>query len=68
MENLETDANDALRLADVFRHLIGKREPVYGWEFTGKRLDCGTLEGFCEAERELRKHEVRNGKSAKKRQ
>ena len=54
---LATDADDALRLADVFRAMIARGEEVHGWEFTGLRLDCGTLEGFKNAEQILKKKE-----------
>jgi UTP--glucose-1-phosphate uridylyltransferase len=56
-ESLTTDEHDALRLADVFRAMIARGEKVCGWQFTGLRLDCGTLEGFYEAERILKERE-----------
>lgn len=39
-----------LWLTDAFRLEIARRGKLYGWEFPGKRLDCGTLEGFRKAE------------------
>lgn len=36
--------------------IIGKK--IYGWEFVGKRLDCGTLEKFQKAQLLLKKMKV----------
>jgi UTP--glucose-1-phosphate uridylyltransferase len=49
--------NDALRLADVFRPMLKQGKRVYGFEFRGTRLDCGTIQGFEHAERVLRRRE-----------
>ena len=46
--------NDALLLTDGFADRFAKKEPVYGWEFPGMRLDCGTLKGLEKAEELLR--------------
>jgi len=70
-DKLKSEENDALRIADVFRSSLAQGETIYGWQFTGRRLDCGTLEGFYEAERTLKEHEKkekkRTGKQTKKR-
>lgn len=42
-------ANDGeIRLSEAFKMLL-KRKPVYGYEFKGKRYDCGTKIGFLKA-------------------
>ncbi|MFH0890644.1 MAG: sugar phosphate nucleotidyltransferase [Candidatus Liptonbacteria bacterium] len=33
---------------------FNKGLPIYGWEFTGDRLDCGTLEGLDKAEQYMK--------------
>ena len=40
--------DDEVRLADAFKLLL-RRKPVYGYEFEGKRYDCGTKLGFLKA-------------------
>ena len=45
--------NDALRLIAGFQTELKNKRPVHGFEFKGRRLDCGTLEGFYEAEKVL---------------
>jgi UTP--glucose-1-phosphate uridylyltransferase len=40
--------DDEIRLADAFKLLL-RRKPVYGYEFEGKRYDCGTKLGFLKA-------------------
>ncbi len=54
-KHLREERHDALRLADVFRAMLLRGDPVYGYEFKGKKLDCGSLEGFARAERFLRR-------------
>ena len=53
---LRAEQHDALRLADVFRGMLRRGEPAYGYAFRGTRLDCGSLEGFARAEEFLRQH------------
>jgi UTP--glucose-1-phosphate uridylyltransferase len=40
--------DDEIRLADAFKLLL-RRKPIYGYEFEGKRYDCGTKLGFLKA-------------------
>ena len=40
--------DDEVRLADAFKLLLRKK-PIYGYEFEGKRYDCGSKLGFLEA-------------------
>ena len=46
---------DALRLAHVFGFQIKKGKKVFATQLTGKRLDCGSIEGFREAEKFITK-------------
>ncbi|MEY4731853.1 MAG: UTP-glucose-phosphate uridylyltransferase [Candidatus Parcubacteria bacterium] len=55
--DLVSTENDALRLADVFRAMLKQKKRVCGFEFRGRRLDCGTLEGFRNAERVMHRLE-----------
>lgn len=49
LEKIKPQGNgDEIRLADALKNLLKKR-PVYGYEFTGKRYDCGSKLGFLEA-------------------
>jgi UTP--glucose-1-phosphate uridylyltransferase len=41
---------DAVPLTDAFIRQIKSGADIYGWEFKGERLDCGTLAGLEEAE------------------
>ncbi|RJP44176.1 hypothetical protein C4587_02205 [Candidatus Parcubacteria bacterium] len=52
-DSLPHPGNDALPLAVALQveFIVGGR--VYGWEFAGKRLDCGTIEGLRSAEKAL---------------
>jgi len=54
-DSLPVAGFDALPLAVALQveFIIGGR--VYGWEFQGKRLDCGTVESLDRAEEFLRK-------------
>lgn len=45
---------DALPLTSGFHHELAEGKKLYGWEFPGKRLDCGTLEGLKKAEEFLK--------------
>ena len=55
-KQLTAEHHDALRLADVFRAMLLRGERAYGYEFSGTRLDCGTIEGFAHAEAFIKKH------------
>lgn len=46
---------DALRLTRIFARYCAEGKNIYGWEFPGTRLDCGTMEGFERAEQFLKK-------------
>ncbi len=50
---------DALRIIDGFQRELVEHRHVYGWEFSGKRLDCGNLEGYYGAEEYLRRKKGR---------
>ncbi len=42
--------NDGLMVTDAFKEMLRAGRPMYGWEFPGVRLDCGTLDGLKQAE------------------
>jgi UTP--glucose-1-phosphate uridylyltransferase len=42
--------DDALLLVAAFEELIAGSLPIYGWQFPGTRLDCGTIAGFERAD------------------
>lgn len=42
--------NDSLLITDALTREIERGGQLYGWEFPGVRLDCGTLEGLQYAE------------------
>lgn len=46
--------SDCLPLTDAFDLALKKRKKIFGWEFRGKYLDCGTLEAFKKAETYLK--------------
>jgi UTP--glucose-1-phosphate uridylyltransferase len=50
--------NDALRIIRAFQSELAAGRPAYGWEFSGLRLDCGTLDGFYHAEAVLKRHSL----------
>ena len=45
-------AGGEIQLTDGIARLM-TREAVYAWEYSGKRYDCGSKEGFLEATVEL---------------
>ncbi len=45
-----TQADDALMITDALLKSLTAGEPLYGFEFSGTRLDCGTLDGLKTAE------------------
>ena len=49
-DTLPVVAEDALPVAVAIQMQIAMRGNVYGWEFPGTRLDCGTLEKLQQAE------------------
>ena len=49
-ETLPIIANDALPLAVSLQRGLIMGDEVYGWEFKGRRLDCGTFESLRKAE------------------
>ena len=49
-DTLPVIADDALPIAVAFQIELIIGGKVYGWEFEGKRLDCGTLEKLKKAE------------------
>lgn len=54
-ETLPIIANDALPLAVALQMSLIMGGRVYGWEFKGKRLDCGTLESLKKTEEALKR-------------
>lgn len=54
--------NDSLLIYDPILEMLVEGKPVYGREFDGKRLDCGTLAGLKTAEEYLRKLKSQNSK------
>ncbi len=52
-------ANDALPIAVALQIELIVGGKLYGWEFPGRRLDCGTLEKLQEAEAFLKKQTAR---------
>lgn len=54
-DSLPAAANDALPIAVAFQVELMTGGKIFGWEFDGRRLDCGTLDGFRSAESFLEK-------------
>ncbi len=54
-DTLPVVADDALPLAVALQIQLIVKGKIYGWEFPGKRLDCGTLEKLRQTEEYLRK-------------
>lgn len=52
-ETLPVIANDALPLAVALEMGLIMGDKVYGWEFRGRRYDCGTLDSLKKAEQIL---------------
>jgi UTP--glucose-1-phosphate uridylyltransferase len=52
-DTLPIIADDALPLAVALQIQLIVKGKIYGWEFPGRRLDCGTLEKLREAESAL---------------
>ncbi len=48
LEEINIGCNNELQLTDAL-NLVAAREKVYGYEFEGKRFDCGTRSGLLEA-------------------
>jgi UTP--glucose-1-phosphate uridylyltransferase len=57
-KSLNSKQHDALRLADIFSAMLRRGDRVYGYEFSGTKLDCGSLEGFARAEQFVRRHDA----------
>lgn len=55
-DTLPVIADDALPLAVALQIQLIVGGKVYGWEFDGRRLDCGTLEKLQKAEHFLKNH------------
>ncbi len=49
-------SEDVLGITEAYQKELGARGLVYGWEFGGRRLDCGTIKGFRNAEEILRQN------------
>ncbi len=54
-ESLPHAAADAIPINVGLQIELITGKKIYGWEFVGKRLDCGTLEKFHKAQEALRK-------------
>lgn len=52
----EFTTKNELWLTEAFQLELEAGGKIYGWEFQGKRLDCGTLEGLREAGEYLRRN------------
>ena len=62
LEKVKPGKDGEIRLADALKSLT-KRKAVYGYEFEGRRYDCGSKLGFLEATVELAlKHGELNGR------
>lgn len=48
LENTVKGSNGEIQLTDAIAKLL-KQEPVYAWQFDGKRYDCGSKLGYLEA-------------------
>lgn len=48
LEHVQPGVNNEIQLTDAINLLL-KKEQVYGYEFQGKRFDCGSKEGLFEA-------------------
>ena len=62
LERVTPGKDGEIRLADAFSAMLGKK-PFYGYEFEGKRYDCGSKLGFLEAtvDYALKHQEVKDG-------
>ncbi|MBI2033593.1 MAG: NTP transferase domain-containing protein [Candidatus Liptonbacteria bacterium] len=47
---------DVLGITEAFQKELEAHGLIYGWEFGGRRLDCGTIKGFRNAEEILRQN------------
>ena len=54
-ESLPNAANDSIPINVGLQIELITGKKIYGWEFIGKRLDCGTLEKFQKAQRVIKK-------------
>ena len=62
LEKVKPGKDGEIRLADALKSLISKKA-VYGYEFEGRRYDCGSKMGFLEATVEFAlKHGELNGR------
>ncbi len=62
LEKIKPGKDGEIRLADALGNLI-KRKAVYGYEFEGRRYDCGSKLGFLKATVDFAlKHKELNGK------
>lgn len=57
-DTLPVVADDALPLAVALQIELIIKGKIYGWEFPGKRLDCGTLEKLRQTEEYLKTHRI----------
>jgi len=53
LQNRAREVKDGLPITDAFISYLKNGGEIYGWEFPGKRLDCGTLDGLKAAEKYL---------------
>ncbi len=49
LSKLKPDKGGEIRLADALANHINNKKVVYGYEFEGKRFDCGSKMGFLKA-------------------
>lgn len=55
-EALPNAANDSIPINVGLQVELITGKKIYGWEFSGKRIDCGTLEKFQKAQSEIKKY------------
>ena len=48
LENIKPDKNGEIQITDALR-IQAKEGRVIAYKFKGKRFDCGTVDGFLEA-------------------
>ena len=48
LKNIKPDNSGEIQITDAL-NIQAKKGKVIGYKFSGKRFDCGTIEGFIEA-------------------
>ena len=55
LKNQKPGKNGEIHITDAIRYLINKKERFIGHVFTGKYLDCGSMEGYINSSIEISK-------------